>query len=728
MGLEINNGYGLPSQQGLQRSQRANGFGAFTHNSASTGEDSFSRLNGKPGQEHDGRFSISRAAKNFMKGVISPVTSILQHPGKALAMLAGTVALATVAPVTIPLMLIGFTGLSAFQAGKGVLQAASRYSAGDMAGAEQAFESIGAGTVGVGLSALGVRSSAAVAAETQATAQAIKGGANLAQATKAGMEASAGTRSLSFWQAIGKNLDLVRTGDGWRAVGYGLKPGTIAMNTRMTVARGKQMVESFKQRRELRNMTDEQIHTRVLDDYNQAWDAQGIPQELRPPLKPFKSETPGNYLDFHADEFAQYVDLDAYRQGKLLFRNKDAFHESVHHVRSLQEARLYREDPALFRKTVEEQMLANIRRGEQGPIRRDITGQLGPDGELQSIAKNNMDAPQMSPDLRGNLADLYSRRDVLTETEAKAWKGLFDRQAQLRESRSQLQNLPEGDSVLRQKLTGNIQQLEGDIANAHGIGIKSVDDLAALGNDIKGLFTNLPEAEQSAMAEILMDYTRAQVFRAQHHASRPESLLNNPAIRNNLEKFNGGTAKDWANVVRERVQHPDTGSQQFFAYFSSPEEVAARNAAAEARKAQAGAEINQLAEAKDAADLVRLRSLHREKMAAEAEININNASKKMSEMAPRRRDIQDTPETGRSQQDRDFLQQFDDALKTVGDNLPAADNPAVQSAYREDFPFSARRIGFNRRATARGTELPLNFNSAFLPHFTNGQKPESQDR
>ncbi len=192
-------------------------------------------------------FSVGAAAKHFVKGVFSPFVTMLKHPLMTVGALAATVTVASFAPVTIPLMVLGGLGYGVYQGGKGVLSALSNYRAGDYDAAEKAFARIGEGAFAAGASALGVRSAGAIAAETKATSAVLKTAQTSADKLKAvetGIDAGLKVRQGSWLNALKENVFLVTSKDGGRGVWSQLNPRYVASNL---YARGKEVVRMFKE-------------------------------------------------------------------------------------------------------------------------------------------------------------------------------------------------------------------------------------------------------------------------------------------------------------------------------------------------------------------------------------------------------------------------------------------------------------------------------------------------
>lgn len=103
----------------------------------------------------DGRFSWGEAGKNFVKGLVSPITNMFSSPKNFLigaAMIAGGVAVCALGGA--PLLIAAGVTMGAFQAGSAAYKAITAKN-GD--GVEKAFYDAGAATTTLGLSALGAR-------------------------------------------------------------------------------------------------------------------------------------------------------------------------------------------------------------------------------------------------------------------------------------------------------------------------------------------------------------------------------------------------------------------------------------------------------------------------------------------------------------------------------------------------------------------------------------------
>lgn len=109
-------------------------------------------------KSNDGKFSFSEAAKNFGKGLISPITSMFESKKsflKGALMIAGSVALviATGGAAT-PVLIAAGVAMGAYQGAKGIHKAIKAKNGDDV---EKAFYDIGAGAGTIGLSVAGAK-------------------------------------------------------------------------------------------------------------------------------------------------------------------------------------------------------------------------------------------------------------------------------------------------------------------------------------------------------------------------------------------------------------------------------------------------------------------------------------------------------------------------------------------------------------------------------------------
>lgn len=111
-------------------------------------------------ESNDGKFSIKEAGKNFLKGLISPITSMFESKENFLmgaAMLIGGAALMIgTGGAAAPLLLAVGLGMGAVQAGTAVYKIATAKDGDDV---EKAFYDAGAATGTIGLSVVGAKAS-----------------------------------------------------------------------------------------------------------------------------------------------------------------------------------------------------------------------------------------------------------------------------------------------------------------------------------------------------------------------------------------------------------------------------------------------------------------------------------------------------------------------------------------------------------------------------------------
>lgn len=109
---------------------------------------------------NDGEFSISEAGKNFVKGLVSPITNLLSSPKNfiiGVGMIgASTVAVAATGGAAAPILVAAGVGMGAIQVAKGIYGIASAENGDE---AEKAFYDIGGATSSIGLSVAGAKSS-----------------------------------------------------------------------------------------------------------------------------------------------------------------------------------------------------------------------------------------------------------------------------------------------------------------------------------------------------------------------------------------------------------------------------------------------------------------------------------------------------------------------------------------------------------------------------------------
>ena len=124
-------------------------------------------------KSNDGRFSWGEAGKNFVGGLISPVTNMFKSPKNFLTG-AGCIAagIGICALGGAPLLIGAGLAIGAIQAGKAVYKAVTAKDGDDV---EKAFYDAGAATTSIGLSLIGARALKASAAKTAAATNTERG-------------------------------------------------------------------------------------------------------------------------------------------------------------------------------------------------------------------------------------------------------------------------------------------------------------------------------------------------------------------------------------------------------------------------------------------------------------------------------------------------------------------------------------------------------------------------
>jgi hypothetical protein len=182
-------------------------------------------------------FSLWNAAKETVKGIVRPITTVIEHPFKSAFTIGATMAIAAIAPVTVPLMVLAGVGLGGIQTVRGVRSAIREYSYGNYAAAERAFGQIGEGSFSVISSLFGVRQAGTIAAEAKVSNTALSATASTAEKLKAmekGLQAAQQVQAGSWQAALQETISLLTSSSGRKAVATQLHPARVA-----TIAKGK---------------------------------------------------------------------------------------------------------------------------------------------------------------------------------------------------------------------------------------------------------------------------------------------------------------------------------------------------------------------------------------------------------------------------------------------------------------------------------------------------------
>lgn len=161
LSLNVNNSLLNNKQQDLMGKTGVS-FTSSSINNHGLPADEFKKFNNVNDTDatNDGQFSASQAGKNFVKGLISPITSMFSSTKAFLtgaAMIGGSIALvAATGGAAAPLLVVAGVAMGTAQAAKGIYNIASARNGDDV---EKAFFDIGGATSILGLSVLGAKGS-----------------------------------------------------------------------------------------------------------------------------------------------------------------------------------------------------------------------------------------------------------------------------------------------------------------------------------------------------------------------------------------------------------------------------------------------------------------------------------------------------------------------------------------------------------------------------------------
>lgn len=359
----------------LNQKEKANFRKTVSFGSKKDSVELSSNKNIKENKSNNGKFDISECAKNFFKGVISPVTAIVKHPVITIGTVAATAALCSLVPVMGPVLAVGFGALSAFQLGKGAFNVVKNCKNGDFDKAEKSFNEVGQGTVGVAMTMLGVKQNAKVAKEAKIMSELNINSLDKAQKAQIASE----VKELGFIDAIKETGSLFTSKAGLKAIGKQFKPSNIIQRAKDTfkflftkeeVTKVKKEQMPFKDTTEGKrraSLTTEEIEKEVNALYKEACDEYGISEELRPKIKITKRDikTGGGYCSTnHTIE----INENSYREG--IFDLPDVIkHESTHANEAILRQRLPMEEKE--RLTVE-YLLDKIQNGDKENVIHDV--------------------------------------------------------------------------------------------------------------------------------------------------------------------------------------------------------------------------------------------------------------------------------------------------------------------------------------------------------------------
>ena len=524
-------------------------------------------------KSNNGEFDLSEAGKNFVKGLVSPVTAALKHPLATLGLVAGTVAACSVLPILGPVLAVGFGAYSLYQVGKGVYDAADNYSKGNYDAAEQSFNTVGEGTAGTVLSALGIRQSAKVAQEAKLMSE-LKTGA-LSEAQKA--DIAAGVKDAGFFKNLKETLSLFTTKSGLKATGHQFKPSVLkerfADIKRIATqkwTRDKEVVQekelSFKEKiqrfkespegQRRAAMTDSEIQTELETLYNDAFDRLGVPKEQRPHLK-FETKSAEHGGSYGQSEHTIKFNPESYRSGVLDIEDV-IMHEATHCKEALMRAGIPQER---VDSLVRENLLARLRNGESEQI---IKG-----GNF--LGADMVEPPKMSQAMKEDFAEFAINELYKRDNELYQILKNYDLQASLRKSRYTNTDFKPADFEAAEKAAAPI-----------------LDKLKALMAKHPD-FVKQYSSEQEAL-EALMGYSQSHNFRYQLFTEVRINTSGNPYMPEYL-KVEPLSGEELAHAEQSLVDYITTiegngrtsgfkifgpSEAEFNQYQFSPEEVLAQ--------------------------------------------------------------------------------------------------------------------------------------------------------
>ncbi len=298
-------------------------------------EDTFEKK--KIDKSNNGKFDISEAGKNFIKGVLSPLTAVIKHPVMTIAMVGVTAAACSLIPVLTPILGIGFGALSVFQLGKGCFDIAKNIKNKEYDNAEKSFNTVGQGTVGTVLSFLGLKQSARVAKEAKLMSELKVNSLSAAQKEAIATEVNNG----SYLNALKENMSLFTSKTGLKAVINQFKPTNILQRgkdaLKLVFGKKERADKVLRRKTEFKKtaegkrraaLSTEEIEAEVKSLAKEAFDEYGIPEELRPEIKVIKENAKygGGY---RSGNHTITINENSYREGIFDLPNVIK-HEATH--------------------------------------------------------------------------------------------------------------------------------------------------------------------------------------------------------------------------------------------------------------------------------------------------------------------------------------------------------------------------------------------------------------
>ncbi len=362
--IQVNSDYNISKENQIYRN--------YT-NTSTTKEDTLEIK--KVDKSNNGKFDISEAGKNFIKGVLSPLTAVVKHPVITIAMLGTTAAMCSLIPVLTPILGIGFGALSVFQLGKGCIEVAKNIKNKEYDKAEKSFNTVGQGTVGTVLSALGLKQSAKVAKEAKLMSELKVNSLSAAQKEAIAAEVNNG----SYLNALKENISLFTTKTGLKATINQFKPSNIIQRGKDAfklifgkkeradkVIRKKTNFKNTAEGKRRAALSTEEIEAEVKSLAKEAFDECGIPEELRPSIKVVQeSAKKGGGYQSGTHEIT--INENSYREGFFDLPNTIR-HEATHAKEAILRQRLPMDKKVQLTK---EYLISKIQNGDNENVITD---------------------------------------------------------------------------------------------------------------------------------------------------------------------------------------------------------------------------------------------------------------------------------------------------------------------------------------------------------------------
>jgi len=346
----------------------------------------------------NGKFDLSEAGNNFVKGVLSPVTAIIKHPVATIGLVAATAAACAVVPVLGPVLAVGFGAMGVYELGKSGYKISKNIKNGDYDSAEKNFEGLGQGAINTFLCFIGLKQSARVAKEAKLLDATKAKTLNKAQSEALATEVSKGT----YKDAVKELVSLVTTKEGRNAVLNQFKKdnlsfrlnklGQILKGTKAQVKEVKITKEEFAKTPEgikRASMTSEEIAKDVSKYAKEAFDEYAIPEELRPQIKIVKEELSHGGA-YSPNTHTIKINETGYREGAFDITNVIK-HEATHAKEAiLRETLTYTKKVDLTK----EYLLSKIQNGDNNKVIYDI----------DIFGTTTMDPPKFNAQMKADFA------------------------------------------------------------------------------------------------------------------------------------------------------------------------------------------------------------------------------------------------------------------------------------------------------------------------------------